>query len=96
VLEDRVRKTVHADATLTAAPLMERAFGSSGPLKLSEIEQEQVGAMQVYRGMMAFFRNPAGHHLADHYTREDALRFVLWIDQLLGLVRVATGPRDLG
>lgn len=93
VLEDRVRKAIRADATLTAVPLMERAFGTSGLLKLSEIEQEQIGAMQVYRGMMAFFRNSAGHHLADHYTREDALRFVLWIDQLLGLVQVAAQPR---
>lgn len=84
VLEDRLRKTIAADATLTAVPLVERAFGTGGPLRLSDIAQQQVGAMQVYRGMMAFFRNSAGHHLADHYTREDALRFVLWFDQLLG------------
>jgi hypothetical protein len=62
---------------------MERAFGKSGLLRLSDEEQEQIGAMQIYRGVMAFFRNAAGHNLIDSYSQEDALRFVVLVDLLL-------------
>ena len=88
ILEDRVRKALGtAGKELIGVTLMERAFSpKNGLLGLSEHDQEQVGAMQVYRGVMAFFRNPAGHNLVDSYTQEDALRFVVFVDLLLGMV----------
>jgi uncharacterized protein (TIGR02391 family) len=87
VLEDRVRKAVGADKSVFGASLMERAFGPrSGLLRLSEEDQEQLGAMQIYRGVMAFFRNAAGHNLIETYGQEDALRFVVFVDLLLGMV----------
>jgi uncharacterized protein (TIGR02391 family) len=88
ILEDRVRKALGtAGKGLIGVTLMERAFSpKNGLLGLSEHDQEQVGAMQVYRGVMAFFRNPAGHNLVDSYTQEDALRFVVFVDLLLALV----------
>ncbi len=77
---------------------MEQAFSpKKGPLRLSEHEKEQVGAMQIYRGVMAFFRNAAGHNLVESYTQEDALRFVVFVDLLLGMVgKVAEQRRDDG
>jgi uncharacterized protein (TIGR02391 family) len=83
VLENRVRKAIGAGKSLYGVSLMERAFGKSGLLKLNDEEQEQVGAMQIYRGVMAFFRNAAGHNLIDSYDQEDALRFVVLVDLLL-------------
>jgi uncharacterized protein (TIGR02391 family) len=86
ILEDRVRKAIGASKGLTGTSLMERAFGKNGALQLSEHDQEQIGAMQIYRGVMAFFRNAAGHNLIESYTQEDAVRFVVFVDLLLAMV----------
>ena len=87
VLEDRVRVAIGAAKDLTGVPLMEQAFSPKGGLlRLSPLDQEQLGAMQLYRGMMAFFRNNAGHHLIDTFTQEDALRLVAWVDFLLAMI----------
>ncbi len=98
ILEDRVRKTLGAGKDVLGVSLMEQAFSpKKGPLRLSEHEKEQVGAMQIYRGVMAFFRNAAGHNLVESYTQEDALRFVVFVDLLLGMVgKVAEQRRDDG
>jgi len=71
---------------VVGVPLMRKVFGKNGPLQLSEHDQEQLSAMQMYSGVMAFFRNAAGHNLIDTYSQEDALRFVVFIDLLLGMV----------
>lgn len=97
ILEDRVRKAIGAGKDVVGVSLMERAFSpKSGPLQLSDHDQEQVGAMQVYRGVMAFFRNAAGHNLIDTYSQEDALRFVVFVDLLLAMVGKITEQRDTG
>jgi len=93
VLEDRVRTVVGANKGVIGVSLMENAFGARGPLQLSTQDQEQVGAMQLYRGTMAFFRNSAGHHLVD-ITRDDARRFVAWVDLLLAMVKRAQAARE--
>lgn len=90
VLENRVRSAIGAGADVTGVPLMERAFSpKGGPLRLSDLDQEQLGAMGMYRGIMAFFRNAAGHRLVEAYNQEDALRFVSFVDLLLKMVRTA-------
>jgi hypothetical protein len=67
---------------------MELAFGpKKGLLRLSDDDREQRGAMELYRGVMAFFRNAAGHNIVEAYSQEDALRFVVFIDLLLTMVR---------
>jgi uncharacterized protein (TIGR02391 family) len=87
ILEDRVRKAVGADKSLLGTSLMEQSFGSNkGVLRLSDDDKEQRGAMELYRGVMAFFRNAAGHNVIDSYTQEDALRFVVFVDLLLAMV----------
>ena len=71
---------------------MEIAFSPKKPvLRFSELEQEQLGVMQLYRGTIAFFRNTAGHHLIDTYTQIDALRFVVWVDLLLAMLKTVSG-----
>lgn len=95
ILENRVRAAIGADASLVGVALMERAFGpNGGVLRLSRNPQEQRGAMELYRGTMAFFRNSAGHNVIDTYTQDDALRFVAWIDLLLSMVEKAAKPSD--
>lgn len=87
VLEDRVRTVAGADRSLTGTALMETVFSARRPvLRLATHEGEQRGAMELYRGVMAFFRNPTGHALADAHTREHALRIVVAVDLLLTLV----------
>lgn len=89
VLEDRVREAI-GGSDATGVPLMEHAFSQKAPrLRLSTDPQEQLGAMQLYRGTMAFFRNPVGHQLKHTYTREDAVRFVAMVDLLLALLAKA-------
>ncbi|MEK6225589.1 MAG: TIGR02391 family protein [Chloroflexota bacterium] len=86
VLEDRVRAAV-GGSDKVGVPLMEYAFGAADPrLRLSLNQREQLGAMQLYAGVMAFFRNPTGHSLKDTYTREDAVRFVAMVDLLLQII----------
>lgn len=83
---------VHRATAQRRESLMERAFGlKSGLLRLSEEDQEQLGAMQIYRGVMAFFRNAAGHNLIETYDQEDALRFVVFVDLLLAMVGKVAG-----
>jgi hypothetical protein len=66
---------------------MEFAFSAKSPLlRLSSSEAEQLGAMHMYRGVMAYYRNPTGHRLQDDFDRDDALRIVAWIDHLLVLI----------
>jgi uncharacterized protein (TIGR02391 family) len=84
ILEDRVRKAIGAGKDVVGTSLMEQAFSpNKGPLRLSDHDQEQLGAMQTYRGVMAFFRNAAGHNLIEAYDQEEALRFVVLVDLLL-------------
>ena len=92
VLEDRVRGAVGGSERV-GVPLMEFAFSAESPkLRLSKNKREQLGAMQLYVGVMAFFRNPAGHILNDDYTREDAVQFIAMVDLLLGLLGRAERP----
>ncbi len=92
ILENRVRVTIGGNQQITGTPLMELAFSPRNPkLSFSNVEQEQLGVMQFYRGTIAFFRNTTGHHLIDTYTQDDALRFVAWIDLLLAMLKTVSG-----
>ena len=87
ILEDRVRKAIGAGKDVLGVPLMQKAFSpNNNLLQLSEHDKEQLGAMHIYSGVMAFFRNAAGHNIIDTYSQEDALRFVVFVDLLLAMV----------
>jgi hypothetical protein len=45
--------------------------------------------MQIFRGVMAFYRNSTGHRLVDSYSQNDALHFVAFVDLLLEIVAKA-------
>jgi uncharacterized protein (TIGR02391 family) len=85
VLETRIRKSIGAAPTLIGTALVQQAFGNNGPLRLSDIDAEQVGLMNMISGVVAFYRNAAGHRLLTT-NREDAIRVVVLIDHLLTLV----------
>ncbi len=92
ILENRVRTAIGGNQQLTGTPLMELAFSPKNPkLSFSNVEQEQLGVMQLYRGTIAFFRNTTGHHLIGTYTQDDALRFVAWVDLLLSMLKTVSG-----
>jgi uncharacterized protein (TIGR02391 family) len=96
ILENRVRTTIGGNQQMTGTPLMETVFSPKNPkLSFSTVEQEQLGAMQLYRGTIAFFRNTTGHHLIDTYTQDDALRFVAWIDLLLSMLKTVAENSDI-
>jgi uncharacterized protein (TIGR02391 family) len=86
VLEDRVRSAANLPAALTGGPVMQKAFGTSGPLQLRSERNEQVGAMQLYSGIIAFVRNVAGHHLSNTDTAVETIQIIVFIDWLLSLV----------
>ncbi len=86
MLEDRVRAAVGGSDKI-GVPLIEYSFSAANPrLRLSANQREQLGAMQLYAGVTAFFRNPTGHNLKDNYTREDAVRLVALVDLLLAMI----------
>ncbi len=69
---------------MTGVQLMEKAFGAKNPIvRLSGNDNEQRGAMELYRGVTAFVRNHVGHHLSGDYNQNDAFRFVVMVDLLL-------------
>jgi hypothetical protein len=86
-LEDRVRARSGARDDQYGTALIEWAFASSAPrLRLAKQVPEQTGAMQLYRGVFAFYRNGTGHRVRDDFDPNEALRIVSWIDHLLGLI----------
>ncbi len=95
VLETRVRGAIgnrkdRNGNELIGTALMQEAFRPDQPLlRLSADASEQRGAMELYRGIIAFFRNSTGHRVVDTYTREDAWRFVGFVDLLLGMIASA-------
>ena len=96
ILEHRVREAINADASLHGTALMEHAFSQKRPrLRLSLDDNEQRGAMDLYRGTIAFFRNIAGHRITEMYSREDAQCFVLWVDLLLKMMKLSITNGDV-
>lgn len=87
VLETRVRAAIGASDDVIGTALMEQAFSPKAPkVRVSSSDSEQLGALQMYRGVMAYYRNPAGHRLRNDLDRDEALRIVAWIDHLLLLM----------
>ena len=65
-------------------------MGLRGPIpriQLAAHPTEQWGALNVYRGMAAFYRNGTAHRVrADDFDPEEAMRIVAWVDHLLGVI----------
>ena len=88
VLEARVRDAASAPAHLrSGVQLMKFAFGGEAPpLRLSGDASEQRGALEMYAGLMSYYRNPAAHRIRDDLDKKEVMRIVSWIDHLLTLI----------
>jgi len=94
ILEDRIRKVGGFGTDLSGLDLMKAAFSSSpAKLQLSAHAAEQEGAHLLFRGVIAFIRNPV-HHRLEEIQRERAIQILGFIDYLLHLVEGAAkaGP----
>ncbi len=97
VLEHRVRELAGKGKDVVGADLMQTAFGPKNPiLRLSDIEEEQRGAMFLYAGIMKFYRNSAGHNIIGTIGELDALQVVGFVDALLRLLDKPASADDGG
>lgn len=89
VLEDRIRKKSQCDRNLVGANLVNKAI-SADPAKtiilVSNHAEEQEGISHICRGLMIGFRNPSHHHLSDQFSREEALKFCAFVDNILQII----------
>ncbi|HEX9791835.1 MAG TPA: TIGR02391 family protein [Kiloniellales bacterium] len=92
VLEDRIR-TKSGDQRSKAGVSLINAVLKSDPsetiLKVSDDGGEQEGFTNICRGIMQGFRNQTHHRLSDNFSREDALKFCGFVDNLLQIIEKA-------
>jgi hypothetical protein len=81
-LETRMRKTLKAGDSVTGTNLVSEA--SKQGVFTRSVQSEQDGLNQLYRGVFLWFRNPQGHRKVE-YSKEDAVKMVLFIDYLIRL-----------
>jgi uncharacterized protein (TIGR02391 family) len=93
VLEARIRDTSGAPPShRSGVTLMKFAFGKPVQLRLSDDDNEQLGALEMFTGLMTYYRNPAAHRIRDDLDKREVIRIVTWIDHLLTLVGRADRP----
>lgn len=89
VLENRIRTKSGLDRSFVGIKLINKALNSDSSksvLVASENNDEHEGFCHICRGIMLAFRNPTHHYLSDSFLREDALKFTVFIDNLLKIV----------
>ena len=89
VLEDRIRNKAKTDRTLVGVSLVNKALNadiSKTIIIISDNPEEHEGICHICRGLMVGFRNPTHHQLSDSFTREDALKFCGFIDNILQII----------
>lgn len=90
VLEDRMRKKAEPTAKLVGENLVGYAFNediSKTVLRVASNDaDDQRGFTQILRGVVAAFRNKTHHHVANNFSREEAMRVCGFIDVLLRVV----------
>ena len=89
VLEDRIRKKAKTDRNLVGVNLVNSALNadlSKTIIVTSTNQEEHEGICHICRGLMVGFRNPSHHHLTDSFTREEALKFCAFVDNILQII----------
>jgi hypothetical protein len=89
VLEDRIRTKSKSEKGLIGVHLVNKALNadlSKTTLKISDSAEEHEGICHICRGIMLAFRHPTHHYLTDKYSREDALKFCAFVDNILRLI----------
>jgi hypothetical protein len=59
-------------------------------VRISTERDEEEGAMRMYAGVMAFYRNRATHERRRDLDQRAAKQIILWIDHLLALLDEAS------
>lgn len=87
ILEDRIKKKAKLEKTsLIGIPLMAKAIHSKLDqtiLKFSDEPDIQEGYSYMFKGIVSIYRNPTHHSLKFKCSREYALKFCAYIDELL-------------
>ncbi len=89
VLEDRIRTKSKNKEGSVGVQLVNKVLNadlSKSILKVSENADEHEGICHICRGIMLSFRNPTHHFVTDKFSREDALKLVAFIDNLLQII----------
>jgi uncharacterized protein (TIGR02391 family) len=89
VLEDRIREKAKTDRNLVGVSLVNKALNtdlSKTIIVTSTNQEEHEGICHICRGLMVGFRNPSHHHLTDSFTREEALKFCAFVDNILQII----------
>jgi hypothetical protein len=95
VLEDRIRRLVKAENSLSGVDLMTFAFGGDKPkLIVSREPSEQQAAHLMYRGAIGFIRNPFHHRLIDDISRERVTQILGLVDYLIFVAQNALPISD--
>jgi len=91
VLDERLKRLGHISGKMNPAALVAKVLHpSTGTLIVSQHDDERQGFFDIFKGLMAAFRNPSHHSLNDKLTREDALRFCGFIDAMLTILNQAS------
>lgn len=87
LLEDRIREKTKLGREHYGAELIDLVFSSKDPkLIVSNIEEEQKGVLLLFKGVIAYLRNPAFHSLSLDQEIDEALKIAYFIDILLKIV----------
>jgi hypothetical protein len=94
VLEDRIRKKAQPPSRMVGENLVNYAFHEDLSRTLLRVSgndpDDQRGFTQILRGVVPAFRNKTHHHIADTFSREEAMRVCGFIDVLLRVVDNST------
>lgn len=89
VLEDRIRSKADADRSLVGVNLVNKVLNTDPQktiLLVSDNPEVHEGICHICRGIMMSFRNPTHHTLLNNITREEALKFTAFIDNILKIL----------
>ncbi|MCH7998381.1 MAG: TIGR02391 family protein [Chloroflexi bacterium] len=90
VLEHRIRKAAGLGPEDYGVSLVDKALSpKTGLLDFGGLKPEREGIHQLYRGVIAFFKNPTSHQIIQDYDVTRARQVVGLIDLLLQLLREA-------
>lgn len=91
ILEERIRRKIGAGYDRSGVGLIDDAFNPKiGKLVLGKTNAEQEGLFHLYRGSIAFLRNPPSHRFVDDYTEFQILEIVFHVNLLLNLLEKST------
>ena len=97
VLEDRIRNKANADKSLVGVGLVNKVLNSDLSKTIiiaSGNPEEHEGVCHICRGLMVGFRNPSHHQLTDSFSRETALKFCAFVDNILQIIGKAKINKD--